>query len=223
MPKLRRVRMSDFLVLQAENEALRVEKKALEAQVETLRTIAYIDPLTGLLNRRAFFEELEASLKCSSKRNPVSLVMVDVDHFKRINDTKGHAVGDDVLRIFSKFLHDNIRPADILARIGGEELCIIMQNTDLVQAEYFGVRLCTGTEKRFKEPLAEGDDVVQVTASFGIAEATSHESMASLMKRADDALYASKRGGRNQVSVASQDSVKTKPKQGKGDRRTRRS
>jgi two-component system cell cycle response regulator len=162
---------------------------------------AITDALTGLHNRR-YMERHLAALADQAKaaRRPLSVVVADIDHFKSINDTYGHDSGDSVLRQFAARFRRYTRSMDLACRVGGEEFIIIMPETTLEQAHQAGERLC---ECIASEPFqANRDTRLCVTASVGIATLErSDDSVEALLKRADSALYAAKRDGRNRVVV----------------------
>lgn len=176
------------------------EPDELKAQVRAgLRIVkgrldALIDPLTGLFNRRAFNKFLERELALQSRYDlELSMAMIDLDHFKGVNDTHGHDAGDDVLREVSGLLQDICRSTDLPCRWGGEEFVWLMPKTNEEGA-------LVATERLRK--LVEAQDFQQagkLTVSIGLTEARKDESPESLCKRADQALYQAKEGGRNQV------------------------
>lgn len=161
-----------------------------------LKRLATTDMLTGLVNRSHF----DAVLKSEANRQhryarPLSLIMLDIDYFKDINDTHGHDVGDQVLVEFAHLLRRNLRKADCCARWGGEEFMLLAPETSLEQA----VRLADKIRRAIKSTSfpVQGS----VTASFGVVEVHPQESLKNVMKRADDALYLAKDNGRDQVST----------------------
>jgi diguanylate cyclase (GGDEF)-like protein len=173
----------------------------LVRQAEELQMLATTDPLTGIYNRRRFFSLAEAEWARSQRYDrPLSMLMVDIDHFKSINDTFGHDAGDRVIARVAEVCRNAKRDTDILARVGGEEFAILLPETTARDAVLFGDRL--------RQILGEGRaaDVRQlpkVTISIGVAQAGgSLTSIPKLMKAADGALYEAKRGGRDRVSIA---------------------
>lgn len=169
-----------------------------------LSEISARDSLTGLYNRWYVMEKIDSEMNRSIRHgSPVSLIMLDIDHFKRVNDSFGHSAGDRVLRSVGQVLRDSCRVYDVAGRYGGEEFCIVLPETRVgsttVVAERIRERLATS---RFKV----GDDSVIVTASIGIAGVDSSEvegalSSSMLIDRADQALYAAKHHGRNRVEM----------------------
>ncbi len=160
------------------------------------------DALTGVPNRRQMDEQLEEAIYASTNMlgSSACLALADLDHFKRINDTYGHAVGDEVLKAFSQLLITSMRDTDRIYRYGGEEFLIFM-NLDLQRAESILDRL---REKISRYPLhIDGlSEPLTITVSFGIAQVNQNEALRSLIRRADEALYQAKKNGRNRVCSA---------------------
>lgn len=158
-----------------------------------LEVLTTTDALTGINNRRAFEHSLAQELALVERRStPLSLVIVDVDHFKMINDTYGHAAGDKVLQSIAALLTKTARNVDVVARIGGEEFAVILPNTDETSALTIAERMraAVANEVWLNTPL---------TISLGTATLSSHEDASSLFVRADKAMYAAKANGRNRV------------------------
>lgn len=166
--------------------------------IEDLRRQRDTDKLTGVLNRQGFDERVRAVL-ASGSTGPLSVVLCDIDHFKSINDTFGHDVGDRALRLFGRLLTESVDVGDPVGRIGGEEFAILLKGRSAREAlrwvDLFRAKL-DGTE--FVVP----EGAIRVTASFGIAEAEECDTLSSIMKRGDTELYRAKRAGRNRTSVA---------------------
>ncbi|WP_181918374.1 MULTISPECIES: diguanylate cyclase [unclassified Wenzhouxiangella] len=155
------------------------------------------DFLTGLWNRRKFEEKSEDLLRKASRyRQPVSLVLIDIDHFKAINDCYGHLVGDEVLKVLGWHLGNTVRGVDVVGRWGGEEFIILAPETAAEEACQLAERICSEIRRLSFE------DVDHVTASFGVAQWMENEEWSQLMERADGALYKAKRDGRDRVMVA---------------------
>ena len=168
---------------------------------EKLRQQATTDPLTGIFNRRHFFNLAENELKRSKRYgHPLSVIIFDIDHFKRVNDTYGHTVGDQALCKLTNETQAGLREIDIFARYGGEEFIIMLPDTGLEQAHMMAERIrrrCAGTT-----PLEVGQATVSTTVSFGVASREDEDiSLDDLILRADTALYSSKKAGRNRVTV----------------------
>ncbi|SEJ07915.1 PAS domain S-box-containing protein/diguanylate cyclase (GGDEF) domain-containing protein [Pseudomonas linyingensis] len=164
-------------------------------QVEhELRTLTITDPLTGIHNRRYFLDHLDIELERRTRtRRPLSLVMLDIDHFKRVNDTWGHDAGDQVLQELCRRIGARLRRIDMFCRLGGEEFVIICPETEAGQAAHLAEALRQLVQDT---PFAQ---VGAVTASFGVSSARPGDSHESLLLRADQALYAAKDAGRNRV------------------------
>jgi diguanylate cyclase (GGDEF)-like protein len=166
-----------------------------------LRRTAQIDPLTGALTRRGF--KFAANQYLQERRTaqfPISVMMLDIDHFKRINDTYGHACGDAVLSTVARLCLGSLREADLFARMGGEEFAILLPATDAAGASIVAEKLRQTIEA---ESISLEGKSVSVTASFGVTTTTTPgASIEVLLDRADKALYLAKRGGRNRVETA---------------------
>jgi diguanylate cyclase (GGDEF)-like protein len=172
----------------------------LEEKNRELQELAYYDPLTGLPNRRFFFEH--ASLifeEVKRYEKPLSLLVIDIDYFKKINDTYGHDVGDLVLKTFADVLRGIVRQSDICARFGGEEFVVLLPNTDLEGAKVLAERIRTAVAKN---PVEHGSIVIVFTVSIGASQyRKGMQNIDELIKEADIALYRAKEGGRNRVEV----------------------
>jgi diguanylate cyclase (GGDEF)-like protein len=165
--------------------------------VDLLAQRAMIDGLTGLWNRRYFEERLSAETSLSERNGaPLSLVMLDVDHFKKINDTHGHPFGDEVLRAVARAASTRVRASDVFCRYGGEEFAVLLPNTDAPRAQTLAEDLRASIESL---KLTKAKDPVPVTASFGVADRAPRQPPEALLQSADGALYDAKRGGRNKV------------------------
>ena len=173
----------------------------LRRQKEAAEHAARIDPLTGLLNRRAFTEAAEAEIRQAQRyRLPLSLVGIDLDHFKSINDSLGHAGGDAVLQHFARLMTEQVRSVDFVGRLGGEEFVLLLPSTDAQAALQVTQRLCEAVAAS-RLPI-QGREF-SYTASFGVAEFDPHHPrLDELLGRADAALYEAKRQGRNRVELA---------------------
>ena len=167
-----------------------------------LRKQAITDPLTGIYNRRHFFTLAEASFQQARRyHNPLSILMIDLDHFKNVNDTYGHAAGDQVLQAFAGHLMKTMRTADICGRYGGEEFVILMPETSCGSAALSADRI---REWISEHPIIVDHHHINLTVSIGVAEldiAIDHQ-VDTLINRADEALYNAKRQGRNIVTCA---------------------
>jgi diguanylate cyclase (GGDEF)-like protein len=162
--------------------------------------MALRDSLTGLPNRRAFFQRASRSIdEALISATPASVLMIDLDHFKAVNDRHGHDVGDRVLRDFSTVLVGAARAADLPARLGGEEFGLFLPGTDANGALLVAERLLAALRDR--SAVSAGASVT-LSASIGVAELMPGDSLESLLKRADEALYAAKANGRGRAEVA---------------------
>lgn len=167
-----------------------------QAQAE-LQRLARHDPLTGVANRYYFVERLEQALARSRRSgHPVALLYLDIDHFKRINDTLGHAAGDAVLREFAQRLREGVRDVDLAARLGGDEFVVVLEEAGAPEAAQAVAEKLLG---RMEAPIPiEGMTPVRVGTSIGIA-ISGHDAddVESLLNKADSALYEAKHAGRN--------------------------
>lgn len=178
-------------------EELEKNLRALEIEKTEFEKSSKEDPLTGCLNRAGFSSVLMREQENLSKNGrPVSFVILDIDHFKHINDTYGHQVGDEVLVNLTKLIQGKIRNTDALVRWGGEEFVVLCGDTPIQNAQFLAEKLRIAIEST---ALIKQQ---QVTCSFGIAEMIPDEDPKRLFERADKALYASKEGGRNRVTSA---------------------
>ncbi|MBN2501786.1 MAG: diguanylate cyclase [Anaerolineales bacterium] len=166
-----------------------------------LKKLAITDPLTGIYNRRHFFELAEHEFERGQRyKYPLSVIILDIDHFKEVNDSHGHAVGDQVLKTFTQLCLQNIRDGDVFARIGGEEFVILQPLTYIAQCAQGADRL----RKLVQDiPIYADDEPVYITISMGIAgtELEKAISLDDLINRADQALYKAKQSGRNQIMI----------------------
>jgi diguanylate cyclase (GGDEF)-like protein len=170
---------------------------ALTVHRQTLHQMAQTDSLTGLLNRRAFEEILRRELQRGDRSgNVLGIMLIDLDYFKQVNDSLGHFAGDDVLRRIAGVLRDGTRPADVLARYGGEEFVVLLRNAGADETQVVAERL-----RQQIANLAGLPGSVTLTASIGVAVSYPRDTPTEFLLRSDEALYRSKREGRNLVSV----------------------
>ena len=175
---------------------LEIEQKQAEllSMNATLIELSETDKLTGLKNRRYFQEKLEEQLSNNEKSaSPFSLFILDIDHFKKVNDTFGHQVGDEVLAQLAQLLKNQARSLDIVARYGGEEFVVILPETDQNEAKAIAEQLRQAVEQAKWQ-------TGRITVSVGIATAIKTDNETTILQRADKALYASKENGRNHVT-----------------------
>lgn len=170
----------------------------IKQQRDRLISMAMYDQLTGLYNRHYLFDMAERKISRAIRHHEdISVMILDIDFFKKINDTHGHAVGDSVLQAFAALLGEGFRKEDTAARVGGEEFVVIMDRCDLQQAKYRAEHLC---EQIATTPMAG----LNVTCSIGVAQLLAIESdFHAVLNRADHALYMAKESGRNKVVLAS--------------------
>ena len=158
------------------------------------------DPLTGALNRAALDTMLDKEIDLAHRHdNPLAVLMIDIDHFKAINDNYGHSMGDKVLRSLVEGLNNHIRNSDVLFRYGGEEFTIMLNNTSTEGAHLLAQRIRRNIEEMIH---IYDDNVIQLTISVGLATLEEHESATQFLDRADKALYSAKKFGRNCVIKA---------------------
>ena len=182
-----------------EEGELRAMTAALSHRSETLQHAALTDPLTGMQNRRYFDEALREYLEAFRKVDkPLGLLIVDLDHFKQINDTHGHDIGDKVLREVGEGLRAITRFHDVLARLGGEEFALVVPNMDEDQLVEFADRIRGAVAQ---VAVASPRGRIRVTASVGAAVWNGSENADEFFRRADTQLYEAKRSGRNKVSA----------------------
>jgi two-component system cell cycle response regulator len=176
---------------------LRLAGRLASAQLHLVH-LAETDPLTGLLNRRAFFDRLNAALQARPKAVSLSAILFDIDHFKRINDTYGHDVGDAVIR---QIASEAAKRAKLVGRLGGEEFAIVLQGSDEAQS----VRFAEGLRRTCASLVFTPDgEPFGITCSFGVSYCFVGETADQMLKRADIALYQAKAAGRNRVYGDSQ-------------------
>lgn len=188
------------ITLEDANAILHDQIEKINDLQEKLREQANRDSLTGLFNRRYLEGTLEREMaRCRRERAPLSMVLIDVDHFKLVNDTYGHQAGDEVLRVFAKLLMEHARTEDIVCRYGGEEFLLVLPKMPLDIA----LERATQLLKLFEETIVSyGELRIRITASIGIATTPGHaDSVDDLIRCADQALYQAKRRGRNVVST----------------------
>jgi two-component system, cell cycle response regulator len=185
---------------------LRAGRRIIELQTELyrlqemFRAQSRTDPLTGCLNRRGIVERLLAEISTASRdHRPLGVAVLDLDHFKRVNDTHGHGAGDIVLQELVRRLSSTVRPSDSIGRIGGEEFLILWPGLSIEGARVACERLRAAVKEK---PFPAGDARLPVTASIGLTTTLGAEAQEAVIGRADRALYAAKQTGRNRVMVA---------------------
>lgn len=195
---LREITLRQALVRLAEaNRLLAEEMRKVGVLNERLSELAHTDALTALYNRRAYDQELAREWRRVQRNGAaLSVLLIDADHFKSINDQHGHAVGDRVLQALAALIQRSAREIDVTARIGGEEFAVLLSDT--------GATSALNVAERIRSQIAQSDTmpVTGVTVSIGVATLAAEESAASLQHRADQALYMAKSQGRNRVVLA---------------------
>jgi diguanylate cyclase len=181
----------------------RREIEQLRQEVSKAREDALADGLTGLVNRRGFDMALAACLSApvADEQGP-SLLITDIDHFKRVNDSYGHLFGDRVIRAVAQILKDNVKGKDTAARYGGEEFVVLLPDTPLEGARRLAEKIRAAVERFSIKRSDSNEAVANITVSLGVASYRGGESASEFVARADTALYASKNCGRNRVTVA---------------------
>ena len=171
--------------------------KKLEASYRSVRKLSNIDPLTNVRNRRSFFELSEQAITVAQRtREPLSLLMIDLDGFKKINDSHGHLVGDEILLHFIQAVEKNIRKSDIFSRFGGDEFNLLLHDTKHDGALELAEKIRSFIKHH---PYVNGKKSIAFTVSIGVAQYDGESSMSELIHKADNALYDAKETGRNRV------------------------
>ncbi len=195
-----RIEAADTRLLET-NQALVQQADQLQKMNDQLLELSITDNLTGLYNRRHFEEVTEVELEsCRRHGEALSLVLLDIDHFKRVNDTYGHAAGDEALREIARLIRDNVRITDLPCRIGGEEFVVACRTTDREEARMLAEKL---RQVIMDTPIELGAATLSITISIGLATVDGDNSSCVLdthFKHADAALYYSKQHGRNRVT-----------------------
>ncbi len=200
--------------LEARLSASMKEITELRAHLEMVRNESLTDPLTSLSNRKYFDQALaRAIVEAKAKDEPLSLMMADIDHFKKFNDSHGHLTGDQVLRLVAISVKNNVKGQDIATRYGGEEFAIVLPHTPLRSAITVAdhIRRAVMTKELVKR--STGENLGRVTISAGVASLRPNDTAQALIERADNCLYSAKRAGRNRVvSEADPDIADAAPK-----------
>ena len=188
------------LRLEQRLEGSRDDIASLQRDLDEVRRESMLDPLTKIYNRKCFDEGLLRSIsEANQNRQPLCLLLVDIDHFKRFNDTYGHQTGDQVLRLVAMTLKSNIKGKDIVARYGGEEFAAILPSTDLDGAVILADNIRRAIQAKELLKRSTNEKLGRITASFGAALYRPGEGASALIERADRCLYAAKHAGRNRV------------------------
>lgn len=177
--------------------------RGMQGEIEAVRREALTDGLTGLANRKHFDRKIDDALVTFNSTGKIfSLLVMDIDHFKSFNDTYGHQVGDRVLKLLARVLQEHGTEHFFPARFGGEEFVVIADQTNLNDAVALAESIRVGIAEKDVVNKTTGERLGKVTISIGVAEIAQGESAVSVIERADKALYAAKKGGRNQVRTA---------------------
>lgn len=180
-------------------EELRVARAAAVEEANTAKRLAETDELTGIANRRKILDNLRTVSRSSrAAEQQVTIAIIDVDHFKSVNDQHGHQVGDTVLKRVAKIISDELRPTDHFGRLGGEEFLVVLPGEKGMSASLILERL----RKRIAEERWQAPGLAQVTISAGVSTMRADETMETFLRRADDALYQAKENGRNLLQIA---------------------
>ncbi len=186
--------------LEARLSASKQEINQLQANLETVHHESLTDPLTTLANRKYFDQALEKAIgDAMIKREPLSLMLTDIDHFKNFNDSFGHLTGDQVLRLVAQTVKNNVKGQDIAARYGGEEFAIVLPNTILRSATTVADHIRRAVMAKQLMKRSTHEQLGRITISIGVAALRDGETPQSLIARADACLYAAKHAGRNRV------------------------
>jgi diguanylate cyclase len=195
---LQRKQYSMWRKAEGYNESLSHEMEERARLQDALMVQATTDPLTGLNNRRQY-ERLfgQEIARADRKKHQLALCIIDLDHFKQVNDTWGHSAGDKVLKAVAELCRANFRTIDIIGRLGGEEFVVLLPDTDLATALHIAGRVL---QRLADTPISIGDQAIHLTATAGVVERQPDEmTLESLVQRADAAMYRGKKAGRNQV------------------------
>ncbi len=190
----------DNQVLEARLSASKEEITQLQENLEVARNESLTDPLTTLANRKSFDGALEQAIAdAHARKDHLSLIMTDIDHFKRFNDTYGHLTGDQVLRLVAMSVKQNVKGRDIAARYGGEEFAVVLPHTALHPAITVADQIRRAVMAKELMKRSTGEHLGRVTISLGVATLRPDDTPQALIERADYCLYAAKRTGRNKV------------------------
>lgn len=179
----------------------RSEKKEHNRKLEELKNLTIVDDLTGLYNSRQFYRHIRQEIERSNRYfRPLSLILMDIDNFKSLNDTYGHLCGDEILAGMGKIIKSAIRKQDIAFRYAGDEFTIILPETGIEKAIAVAERVRRAVENETRVLSVSGH--LKVTVSIGVVEYLTDEEIKTFVHRADSAMYASKKKGRNKISMA---------------------
>lgn len=207
--RLRRESYRDAQILRAANLRLNEEVAARKRLEQELIVQVHHDELTGVTNRRRFLELARQRMRqANAAGGNLSLLLLDVDYFKQINDTYGHLRGDEVLKALARVCENNMDEDDVLARVGGEEFAVLLPGQDLERARKLAeqIRVCV-----WHAPVPLAEATIHITVSIGVVQWQAGESMSELMRRADQALQAAKYRGRNRVEAVAKEAGLSTP------------
>ncbi|MES9889313.1 MAG: diguanylate cyclase [Candidatus Sedimenticola sp. 6PFRAG1] len=189
--------------MQQDFESKSSEMDDLRVELEQVRKQAITDPLTGLANRTAFFDAMDEAITATyDNPTPLCVIMFDIDHFKNVNDTHGHIIGDKVIRFVADTLHQSIKGKDTASRYGGEEFSVILPDTSPEGAQKLANHIRETIAGTNLVKTGSRESLGKITISGGVALYQAGEEPKEFIGRADEALYASKHGGRNMISLA---------------------
>jgi diguanylate cyclase len=171
----------------------------LRGKLDDVRKESLTDPLTGIANRKAFDAAMETAMLALAEGEAVSLMMCDIDHFKKFNDSWGHQTGDQVLRLVANCLSDNVKGRDTAARYGGEEFGVLLRGSTLADATHVADQIRLAVQGRKLVKKSTGDVLGTITISIGVAQFGPGDSAEAVIRRADACLYGAKQHGRNLV------------------------
>ena len=199
---------AEIKTLEASSSSFREQLKQATREIDQLkskmahyRKEAVRDPLTRVANRRGFEERLKDAIQAANANDsPLCVVMSDIDHFKKINDTHGHLVGDNVLRMVAATFKDSVKGRDLVARIGGEEFAILLPDSPSIGALKLAEKIRISFERLDLKKKSTGESLGKITLSFGVTGYKNGESAGDFINRADTALYRSKKTGRNKIT-----------------------
>lgn len=198
-----RTMQGSIITLKSQLEESKHEIEELRIEVKKAREEALSDCLTGLINRKGFDMALDTCIgHYTDDTEGPSLFITDIDHFKHVNDTYGHLLGDKVIRSIAKILSDNIKGKDIAARFGGEEFVVLLPDTPLDGACQLAEKIRATVEKLNVKRTDKNETISNITVSFGVTCYKKGEHISEFVARADNALYQSKNSGRNRVTAA---------------------
>lgn len=179
------------------------ELEILKTDFQKVQEEIFNDPLTGILNRRGLDKILDKIFAQEQKENSISILMIDIDHFKIFNDNFGHVIGDEVIKYVASTISDNVKGRDITARFGGEEFIVVLPDTELVMAERVALKLSNAIKAAPLSQRSTGRKLGNITISIGVTSNAHNEFIYDIIDRADKALYTAKKNGRDRVYSSS--------------------